>query len=131
MDCSCSSGLILNQYESRMLMNRAVVTQGLPAHLAKKERKPVLEELQNLWLLQLSSSFEFQGSGGRGTNPLEASQQIHRSRVRYVFDMLVEVVPVTRRSESKCQNVCAGQAVNVCSDVLPYAVCSCRCRHKS
>lgn len=44
-------------------MNRAVVTQGLSARLAKKE--PALGELRNLQLFQLS--FEFQG-GGRERN---------------------------------------------------------------
>lgn len=44
-------------------MNRAIVTQGLSARLAKKE--PALGELWNLQLFQLY--FEFQGGGGRGT----------------------------------------------------------------
>lgn len=39
-----------------------------------------------------------------------------------LYDMLVKVVALTQQSESKCQNVCIGQMMNVCNYVLPYAV---------
>lgn len=61
-------------------MNRAIVTQGLSARLAKKE--PALGELRNLQLFQLY--FEFQGGGGRGTGTYLACDHIHRSHARYV-----------------------------------------------
>lgn len=50
-----------------------------------------------------------------------ADAQVVR-RLVPLYYMFVKVVDLIRQSESKCQNVCIGQRMNVGNYVVPYAV---------